>query len=186
MKNLKNATSIEVRNEKNNVVADTFGVSDLVTNIFQAQVDYAERRYDGENETWKYRYNSEKNLQTLRKLCKKNKLNLVAKQNYSRRHKYDECIAYIIYSLERESFFTVSRSTAEWYTPEEFLELYDHNKLIDNYFVDPEKGVGEFFIENGIVSVENFGAIECIPGALYEFLTDNCYLESELADYVDD
>ena len=187
MKNLKNATSIEVRNERNNEVADTFGISDLVTNIYQAQIEYAEKanRFMGPDSI-KIRKQYEKDLQTLRDLCAKNKINLVAQQHYFSCRKYNECIAYIIYSIERNTLFTVSRSTAEWYTPEEFLEQYDYNNVVEDYFIDSEIGVGYYYKEDGIVSVHNFGAINSIPGALFDFLTDRILINSHLGDYVDD
>jgi hypothetical protein len=187
MKNLKNPTTIEVRNERNNVVADTFGVSDLVTNIYQAQIEYAEKTYRFLGvDSIKIRKQYERDLQTLRDLCAKNKINLVAQQRYFSSHKYDECIAYIIYSVERDTLFTVSRSTAEWYTPEEFLEQYDYNNVVEDYFIDSEVGVGHYDKEDDIVSVHNFGAINCIPGALFDFLTDRILIQSHLEDYVDD
>ena len=187
MKNLKNPTSIEVRNERNNVVADTFGISDLVTNIYQTQIEYAEKtnRFMGDDSI-KIREHYEIDLRTLRDLCAKNKINLVAQQRYFNSRKYDECIAYIIYSVERNTLFTVSRSTAEWYTPEEFLEQYDYNNVVEDYFIDSEVGVGHYDKEDDIVSVHNFGAINSIPGALFDFLTDCILIKSHLEDYVDD
>jgi hypothetical protein len=68
---------------------------------------------------------------------------------------------------------------------DELFETLDYLDGSYEYFIDPEVGVGNMSWKNGIVRINNFGALDCIPGALQDFLVDFMHIDMDIADYLD-
>ena len=176
---------MEVFDQEGNVIADSFGLCDKVKNIYELYSEYIETYNSGVDGFSKIFRKIECKLAELRDTCGKNRVNLICQCDYPRTQYYDEYLAYLIYDLENGLLITASRSVADWYTMDELFETLDYLDGSYEYFIDPEVGVGNMSWKNGIVRINNFGALDCIPGALRDFLVDFMHIYMDIADYLD-
>ena len=176
---------MEVFDQKGNVIADSFGLCDKVKNIYKLYSEYVETYNSGENGFSKIFRKIECKLADLRDTCGKNRVNLICKCDYPKHQNYDEYLAYLIYDLDKGLLITASRSVADWYTIDELLETLDYLDGSYEYFIDPEVGVGNMNWKNRIVRINNFGALDSIPGALRDFLMNFMLIDMDIADYLD-